>query len=257
MKASASQNFFTRNLGFISEDEQAIISSTRILIAGTGGDGGLLAERLVRTGIKKIILADPDVFEESNINRQFAAYQKNIGRNKAEAVADELLQINPALEIELVNEGVTKENINHLVSLADVIVDEIEYSLPSVSVMLHREAFRQNKYVFMAANIGWGASVFCFSPNGKSFEEHFEFNKEHQSINPLRYLKTLPSYINNELKLQVLEGCIPMPSLSSSVGLAASVLSNEIIFFITKKRMPLIVPQFLSIDLFDLSIDKS
>ena len=257
MKSHDSQNFFTRNLGFISEDEQARISSTTILIAGAGADGGLLAERLVRFGIEKIILADPDVFEASNINRQFAAYQKNLGRNKAEAVAEELLQINPSLEIEWLKEGVTKENVSRLVSSADVIVDEIEYSLPAISVMLHRKARRQNKHVFIAANIGWGASVFCFSPHGKTFEEHFEFDEQHQTINPLRYLKTVPAYITDELKEKVLEGCITIPSLSSAVGLVASVLSNEIILFITKKRMPLIVPQFLSIDLFDFAIDKS
>jgi len=46
-----------------------------------------------------------------------------------------------------------------------------------------------------------------------------------------------------------------MPSLSSSVSLVASTVANEIILFRTGKRNPLIVPQFITIDLFNLTIN--
>ena len=249
--------FFSRNRGLISETEQEKLHDTTIAIAGAGGDGGLLAERLVRFGIKKLIIADPESFEPANINRQFAANQKNIGRNKAEAVAEELLLINPNLKVIFYKEGITKDNIVEIVNAADIVIDEIEYSLPALSVMLHRETRKQNKFLFMGANVGWGASVFCFSPSGETFEQYFEYNEEQATINPLRYLKKKPDCINDELLQSVLSGNMPMPSLSSSVGLVASAMANEIILFITGKRNPLIVPQFLFIDLFDLIIDKN
>jgi molybdopterin/thiamine biosynthesis adenylyltransferase len=251
------QTFFSRNKGLISETEQDLIASTTIAVIGTGGDGGLLAERLVRFGIGKIILADPEIFEYSNINRQYASNQNTIGKNKAEMVARELMLINPGLEIKIYNEGITPENVTEIVSQADVLVDEIEYSLPSISVMLHREAARQSKYVFMGANIGWGASIFCFSPGGKKFEEHFEYNDEQKSINPLRYLKSKPAYLDTKTIDLVLSGQMCMPALSSSVSLVASVMASEIIYFITHKRKPLLVPEFIFIDLFDLTIDKN
>src|SRR5260221_8546726 len=159
MKNKSNQNYFTRNKGLISEKEQEQLNDTCIAIAGVGGDGGLLAERLVRFGIGKIILADPETFEPANINRQFAANQKNIGKNKAEMVAEELQLINPDLDIRFYKEGITKENVSEIVSHAHIVIDEIEYSLPALSVMLHRETRRQNKYVFMGANVGWGASI--------------------------------------------------------------------------------------------------
>ena len=109
----------------------------------------------------------------------------------------------------------------------------------------------------MGANIGWGASIFCFSPGGETFEQYFEYNEKQATINPLRYMKKKPGCINDELLQSVLSGNMPMPSLSSSVGLTASVMANEIILFIIGKRKPLIVPRFLFIDLFDLSIDKN
>jgi tRNA threonylcarbamoyladenosine dehydratase len=257
MKTNNSDNFFIRNKGLISEVEQTQLSHTCIAIIGAGGDGGLLAERMVRFGIGKIIIADPETFELSNINRQFSANQKNLGKNKAEVVAYELLQINPNLKVSIYNEGITRENVVEIVSAADIIVDEIEYSLPALSVMLHREARRQNKYVFMGANIGWGASIFCFSPKGKTFEEHFEYREEDETINSLRYLKKWPECIDNATLKAVLSGTVPMPSLSSSVSLVSSVMANEIILFLTGKRDPLIAPKFLFIDLFDLSIDKN
>lgn len=257
MKKKSNQNYFSRNKGLISDNEQQQLENASIAIAGAGGDGGLLAERLVRFGIGKIILADPESFEPANINRQFAANQKNIGRNKAEAVAEELSLINPNLEIVFYKEGINKENISGMVSAADVIIDEIEYSLPSLSVMLHQETRKQNKYLFMGANVGWGASIFCFSPTGKTFEQHFEYNEERATINPLQYLKKKPDCIDDKLLQSVLKGHSAMPSLSSSVGLVASVMASEIVLFITGKRKPLIVPQFVFIDLFDLSIDKN
>ena len=257
MKNINSNIFFSRNKGLISETEQEQLRRTTIAIAGAGGDGGLLAERLVRFGIEKLILADPESFEPANINRQFAANQKNIGKNKAEAVADELLLINPNLKVIFYKEGITKENVAEIINAADIIIDEIEYSLPALSVMVHRETRKQNKYLFMGANIGWGASIFCFSPNGETFENHFEYNEADATINPLCYMKKKPGCIKDELLQSVLSGNIPMPSLSSSVGLVASVMANEIILFITGKRKPLIVPRFLFIDLFDLSIDKN
>ena len=248
--------FFSRNAGLISESEQEKLFQTSVAIAGAGGDGGLLAERLVRFGIGKIILADPETFEPANINRQFASGVKNFGRNKAEAVAEELLKINPAISVSIYNKGITKENVNEFVSAADVIVDEIEYSLPSLSVLLHRESRSQNKHVFMGANIGWGASAFCFSPEGETFESHFEYDEQQQTINPLKYAAAIPAYFENETVEKIFSGKLSMPALSSSVSLVASVISNEIVFFITGKKKPVTAPNFISIDLFDLTINK-
>jgi molybdopterin/thiamine biosynthesis adenylyltransferase len=248
--------YFSRNQGLITEEKQSLLKNTCVLVAGAGGDGGLLAERLVRFGIGKIMLADPEKFEASNFNRQFGAYKRNIGRNKAEAVAEELIQINHSLQIDVINEGITQDNLNRIISQADIIADEIEYSLPSISVMLHREARLQNKFVFMGANIGWGAIIFCFSPLGKNFEEEFEYNEVTQTINPLRYLKTKPSYLHNTIISSVLEGRNAVPTLSSSVSLVAACMANEIILFRLGLRAPVIVPEFISIDLFDLTMNK-
>jgi tRNA threonylcarbamoyladenosine dehydratase len=243
---------FERNIGFISEKDQEKISKLSVAIAGAGGDGGLLAERLVRFGIGKIVLADPEIFEVQNINRQFASNSESMGKNKAETVAKELKLINPKLKIKVYNKGINEKNVTEFVQEADIIVDEIEYSFPEISVILAKEARSQNKYVFMGANVGWGASAFCFSPKGMSFEEYFEYDLVKKTINPLKYLDGIPKYFSKKLLTEVLEGEVPMPSLSSSVGLVASIVSSQIILFAIKKKKPVLVPQILFFDTYYL-----
>lgn len=249
------KELFLRNLGLISEKEQNILKKTSIGIAGTGSDGGLLAERLVRFGIGKILLADPDCFEKDNINRQFGANFKSLGKNKAEVIGKELKLINPTLKLIIFKEGVTKENVKKFVKESNVIVDEIDYMRPEISVMLNQEARKQGKYVFMGANIGWGVSIFCFSPKGISFEKYFQYNPQNHEINLLQYVKKIPNYFDKKLVKDVLSKKRAIPNVSSSVGLVASLLSSEIILFLLKKKRPIVVPKFIFFDAFERKIE--
>ena len=228
---------FSRNMGLISPEEQEELKRTSIAIAGVGGDGGLLAERLCRFGIGELIIADPDLFDTTNINRQFGCDQNTIGKNKAEVIASSLRLINPELVIHVFPEGVSKNNVNEIVSQADIIVDEIDFSCPEVSVLLHRTARENSKSVFMGANIGWGASIFCFEPDGMTFEDFFGYDEERHAINIYSYFPDKPDYVTQELLNSVLKGEIPVPGVASSISLVAAALSTEIILAITKKNV--------------------
>ena len=94
-----------RNIGFVTPDEQARLRGLVVAVAGCGGVGAPAAHYLARLGVGELRLADPEDFEASNINRQFAAYVDTIGVNKAEAVAAELRRINPAPEAALLHGG--------------------------------------------------------------------------------------------------------------------------------------------------------
>lgn len=247
---------FSRNLGFINKSQQKVIKSLSVGIAGAGGDGGLLAERLVRFGIGKIILAEPDSFEPANCNRQFGANIKTCGFNKAEVVARELKLINQDLEIIIYKDGITESNVKEFIRNSDVVIDEIEYSKPSASVILATEARRQHKFVFMGANIGWGASIFCFSPTGITFEKYFKYDRKTDSIDPIRYIKKIPKYFSKNLLTKVLRGKIPMPSLSSSVGLVASFISSQVILFAICKKSRVVAPHFWFVDSMEMKIEK-
>lgn len=90
---------FQRNIGFVDEIEQQKIKNQKIFILGVGGMGGAALMNLVRMGYVNIGIADIDLFEESNLNRQLFCNTETIGKDKAESAVDQVLRINPAIHI--------------------------------------------------------------------------------------------------------------------------------------------------------------
>ncbi|KUL92918.1 thiamine biosynthesis protein ThiF [Bosea sp. WAO] len=93
--------FTTRNIGFVSEAEQAVLRAATVFVCGVGGMGGSAFMALVRAGIGRFVIADIDVFEISNLNRQVFANASTIGRQKADAAAEAARAINPGIELEV------------------------------------------------------------------------------------------------------------------------------------------------------------
>ena len=131
---------FIRNLGIMTEEEVQQLHETTISIAGCGCIGGFSAELLARMGVGKLILADPDTFDVSNINRQCAATHLTVGQRKAEALKNHLLTINPEIEIVCYNDGVNEDNADSFVNTVDYVIDAIDYFAFPESVALHRAA---------------------------------------------------------------------------------------------------------------------
>ena len=73
---------FVRSLGALEEEELAALRGKKLLIAGCGGLGGYLAEYLLRLGVGELIVADPERFERSNLNRQLLCTEESLGRHK-------------------------------------------------------------------------------------------------------------------------------------------------------------------------------
>ncbi len=94
-----------------------------IAVIGVGGVGSWAAEALVRSGIGKISLIDFDVIAESNVNRQIQALSENFGKNKIDALAERFLQINPNLQINLIDDFLSNENITQYLTNTDAVLD--------------------------------------------------------------------------------------------------------------------------------------
>lgn len=100
-----SQHSFTyaemtkRNAGFVNAEEQAKLRAARVFIPGVGGMGGAAFMALVRAGIGHFTIADLDIFEVSNLNRQLFATLDTIGASKAETAANMARRINPEVEV--------------------------------------------------------------------------------------------------------------------------------------------------------------
>jgi molybdopterin-synthase adenylyltransferase len=85
----------TRNAGFLTPDEQRALRDGRVFVCGVGGMGGAALQSLVRAGVGHFTLADLDVFETSNLNRQLFATLDTVGQPKLDATCAAMRRINP------------------------------------------------------------------------------------------------------------------------------------------------------------------
>ncbi|HHF7038180.1 TPA: ThiF family adenylyltransferase [Streptococcus mutans] len=145
-----------RSLGWLGNTEaeqrerQEKLKNAVIGIAGTGGIGGQLAQRLVRLGVRNLKLADPDTFDISNMNRQMGADLEHIGKNKAEVVAEMTYALNHDVNIAVYPEGITPETAQDFVEDCDYVLDQMDFYEVANRYALH-QAFRKSdkaKFIF-------------------------------------------------------------------------------------------------------------
>src|SRR3990167_9294146 len=93
------QTAFSRNIGWVTEDEQARLREVRVAIGGLGGVGGVHLLTLARLGICEFSIADFDVFDIVNFNRQVGATMSTLGRAKIVVLEEMAREINPEINI--------------------------------------------------------------------------------------------------------------------------------------------------------------
>ncbi|MEI7590887.1 MAG: HesA/MoeB/ThiF family protein [Deltaproteobacteria bacterium] len=117
---------YSRNIGTISQAQQADLLSKRCVVLGCGGLGGYIIESLARLGIGKITAVDYDVFDESNMNRQWLSSKDTLGKSKAEVAKQRVTDINPAIEFVAIKEQLNQTNAETFLAYADVAIDALD-----------------------------------------------------------------------------------------------------------------------------------
>ncbi|HET9850205.1 MAG TPA: ThiF family adenylyltransferase [Candidatus Saccharimonadales bacterium] len=249
---------FGRNLGFFSTEEQATLRESSVSIAGAGGDGGMLAVQLARLGVGEIRLADPDPFEEENINRQAACTDETIGVNKAQAVGDYIQRINPEAKVKIFDDGVTPENTADFLDGSRLLIDETEFTMPSIGVGLARQARYNGIPNLTALNVGFGAVVTTYRPEGPTVESRLgveglpleEISADKIPIS--RWLPYLPSYGDLRVLDSVAKAEKPAPSVAPGVALAAGMAATQAALNLlhgqNKRPKPVYAPSALVMD---------
>ena len=104
---------------------QEKFSRGRVAICGLGGLGSRVAELLTRAGVGYLRLIDFDRLEATNLNRQWY-FMEQLGRYKAEALADNLRRITPYAELDVHTVRITEDNLASLLADGDVIVEAFD-----------------------------------------------------------------------------------------------------------------------------------
>jgi molybdopterin/thiamine biosynthesis adenylyltransferase len=173
---------FSRNLGLINPAEQERLRRSRVAIAGMGGVGGIDLVTLARLGIGRFTIADPDVFEVANTNRQYGATRSTEGRSKAQVMAEIVRDINPEADLRVYREPITAANAADFLRDADLFVDALEVFEIGMRRRLFALAADQGIHGITAGPAGFGAVWLVFSPTGMSFDRYFDLSDDLSAV---------------------------------------------------------------------------
>lgn len=243
---------FSRNIGWVTEEEQLSLRRKRVAIAGMGGVGGVHLLTLVRLGICAFHIADFDVFELANFNRQAGATMSSVGRPKAEVMAEMALDINPEIDIRIFHDGATEANMSDFLADVDLYIDGLDFFAFSARQTTFKKCAELGTPAITAAPLGMGTALLNFLPGKMTFEEYFLWGDLPENEKAIRFLVGLapsrlhsaylvdPSYIN--LKEQ--RG----PSTMIGCQLCAGVAAAEALKILLGRGRILAAPRGLQFD---------
>ena len=115
---------FERLITLFGEDNVNKLKKANVLIVGLGGVGGYALETLVRSGIYNLTIVDGDIVELSNLNRQIISKRDVIGSPKALVAQARTLEINPDVNLKVINEFISEDNFSLLnIDSFDYVID--------------------------------------------------------------------------------------------------------------------------------------
>lgn len=246
-----------RNLGLFSKDEQEILQRCTILIAGAGGIGGRVAETFARMGIGTLLLADPDTFSESNLNRQAGSSYQTLGRNKAEVLADLCANVGNRPNVITFSDGVTPENLETLFAEVDLVVDATDYTLPEIGLMIARTARQKQVPLIMAVEIAFGTWLTVVEPLKGTYEQllglpqnttYQDLISKKVTVPFWRWVGVLPKYANTNVLKLVSKEEIPAPAIAPAVEVAAGFLSTMGVELMLGRKSRAIAPKVCHVD---------
>lgn len=243
---------FSRNLGFLSKEEQTRLKNARVAIAGLGGTGGAQVLALSRMGIGRFHLADPDTFELVNFNRQSGATMPNIGRAKTAVARETILSINPEAEIATFDDGINVENIDNFLDRVDVVVDSLDFYCFEERFLLYSNARERGLWVLTAPPLGFGFTLIMFDPKGMKFEDYFGFRPDMSARQ--RVIALIAGIAPKPFMFKYLDRSRPdfegrrLPSVGAAPFMIAGVMATEVTGVLTGKGRPMAAPTIYQFD---------
>jgi molybdopterin/thiamine biosynthesis adenylyltransferase len=243
---------FYRNIGLISDEDQARLRRACVGVVGAGGVGGLHLLALTRMGVGRFHLADFDTFELGNFNRQFGASVDTIGQPKIEVMAKMVQAINPHVQVDLFHEGIQPNNIGRFLEGVDVVVDGIDFFAYDHRRMLFNEARKRGVYVVTSGPIGFGSTLQVFAPTGMSFDEYFGIHDGMSDFEKFLAFGTglAPALLHRhyldlkQVRLSAGQG----PVVASSCILSSGLVAFEAVNILLRKRPIKAVPHYYQFD---------
>lgn len=123
---------FRRNYGVFSADAMVRLLQTRVFVLGCGGLGGHVASLLARLGVGGLRLCDSDIFEESNLNRQYFCTESTLGQPKAVVTARGLHDMAGHLALDVRHVEADEKNLPDMLQGMDSALFHADLSVPEL-----------------------------------------------------------------------------------------------------------------------------
>ena len=130
-------NWLERTTLLLGEEKLEQLKRASVLVVGLGGVGAYAAEMIARAGVGRMTIADADTVSATNINRQLIALHSTIGREKSDLMAERLRDINPEIELTVINSFIKDDETDALLDSDhfDFVVDAIDTLSPKLALI--------------------------------------------------------------------------------------------------------------------------
>jgi len=252
---------FSRNIGWITEQEQSTLQSKRIAIAGMGGVGGAHLITLTRLGIGNFNIADFDKFELGNFNRQVGASIPHIDQPKSETMATLARNINPELDIKRFDQGIDEENLDEFLKDVDLYIDGLDFFVLDIRRKVFARCYELGIPAITAAPLGMGTALLTFMPGKMSFEEYFKLEGHSPMDQQIRFLIGLsPAFLHQSYlvdKSRVDFVAQKGPSTPMACELCAGATATEALKILLKRGKVQCAPWGYQFDAFKSKFKKT
>jgi molybdopterin-synthase adenylyltransferase len=153
---------YARQTMIFGEEGQEKLKNAKVFIAGAGGLGSPISVYLAVAGVGNITLVDHDIVELSNLNRQILHGDPDINRKKTESAEETLTNLNADINVNIISETITDENVYDLLGDSDLIVDAMDNF--DTRHTLNKAAFKLNIPYFHGAVSGFEGQATTIIP---------------------------------------------------------------------------------------------
>jgi len=243
---------FSRNIGWLTASEQALLRSKRVAIAGMGGVGGFHLLTLARLGIGKFNIADLDTFELANFNRQAGAGMSSLGQPKVEVLAKMARDINPECELAIYPTGVSQDNLQTFFQDVDVYVDGLDFFAFDARERVFAYCAQHGIPAVTVAPLGMSGALLNFLPGGMSFEQYFQLAGHSDAEKAVRFLIGLAPallhrhYLADKSRVDLKSG--KGPSTVMACQLCAGIAASEALKILLKRGRVWAAPHGIQFD---------
>lgn len=200
---------------------QVAMSEARVLIVGAGGLGSPVALYLAAAGIGHIGIVDADTVDVSNLQRQIIHATTDLGKKKIVSAREKLIDINPLIEVKIMDAMISEENAHDIVKNYDIIVDCTDSGCSRL--LVSDVCVREHKCLVFGAVMRFSGQLFTYKPGTASYRDIFGdgFRKEATSCAHTGVLNTVLGVVGSLMATEVIK-------IVTNVG---NLLTNKLLVF--------------------------